>query len=316
MKNFRHSAFPDLANKIGLSSFILICLSVVFASQASGAIVINEVYAGGGNTNAPYTNDFVELYNNGMTSVDISGYSIQTSSAQSAMGNFTVCALPTTGDTIIEPGTYYLVQFASGGSIGQPLPSPNAMCSANLAVAGYKVALVSDTTALTAPCPIPGATVVDFVGFGTGSTTGANCFETAAAPTTTNTTSIQRTPIGTDTNNNANDFRTGTPSPTSATITTAAGVNLSGNVVSEIGKGIWRASVMLSGGSLKSPIYTTTDFDGNFNFADVPAGETYVLSVSVKGYKFDQTNILVNLSEDFNQAHFIGTPKSRVGGLK
>ncbi len=311
MKDFIQKAFSGFARKMGSMSFVLLFLSFAFASQVSAAIVINEVYAGGGNAGATISNDFVELYNNGSTDVNISGYSIQTSPATSTMGNFIVCALPTTGDTVIEPGTYFLVQFAGSGT----LSGANATCTVNLAISGSKVVLASNTTALPVSaigCPT-GTTIVDFVGSG-----GANCFEGAgAAPRQTNTTSIQRTPIGTDTNNNNADFTTGAPSPMAAVAgTTAAGASLSGRVATESGRGIWRATLVLTGGTLEGPVYAVTDFYGNYNFNDIPAGETYALSVFVKGYKFNQTSIVVNLNEDVTDAHFIGTPKQRIGGLK
>ncbi len=166
MRDFVQKAFADFARRIGVMSFVLLFLSFVFASQASAAIVINEVYAGGGNSGATITNDFVELYNNGTTDVNISGYSIQTSTAVSTSGNFTVCALPTTGDTVIEPGTYFLVQFGSGTS-GSTLAGANAVCTTNLAVTGSKVVLASNTTQLTVSasgCPT-GTTIVVFCWF-------------------------------------------------------------------------------------------------------------------------------------------------------
>lgn len=96
----------------------------------------------------------------------------------------------------------------------------------------------------------------------------------------------------------------------------AAGASLSGRVATESGRGIWRATLVLTGGTLEGPVYAVTDFYGNYNFNDIPAGETYALSVFVKGYKFNQTSIVVNLNEDVTDAHFIGTPKQRIGGLK
>lgn len=47
------------------------------ASALSTGVVISQVYGGGGNTGATYTNDFVELFNRGTTSVSINGWSIQ-----------------------------------------------------------------------------------------------------------------------------------------------------------------------------------------------------------------------------------------------
>jgi len=74
-----------------------------------------------------------------------------------------------------------------------------------------KVALVSSTVALSGGCPVGGA-IIDFVGYGTG-TSGASCFEgTAAAPTLTNTTADFRRNNGLqDTDSNTADFITGAP---------------------------------------------------------------------------------------------------------
>src|SRR6188472_3243085 len=51
----------------------------------STGLVISQVYGGGGNgsgvTAAPYQNDFVEIYNRGLTTVNTAGLSIQYASA-------------------------------------------------------------------------------------------------------------------------------------------------------------------------------------------------------------------------------------------
>jgi predicted extracellular nuclease len=78
-----------------------------------------------------------------------------------------------------------------------------------MAATAGKVALVNNTTALSGACPT-GATIIDFVGFG--STT---CFEgTGPTPAPSNTTAALRAANGcTDTDNNATDFSAGTPNP-------------------------------------------------------------------------------------------------------
>ena len=53
-------------------------LVVPAARSASSDMVVSQVFAGGGNTGAPYTNDYVELFNRGATTVDLfSTWSIQ-----------------------------------------------------------------------------------------------------------------------------------------------------------------------------------------------------------------------------------------------
>ena len=54
MKDFSQKMFSGFAGKIGVLSFVLFLLSFAFASTASAAIVINEVYANGGNAGATF----------------------------------------------------------------------------------------------------------------------------------------------------------------------------------------------------------------------------------------------------------------------
>ena len=56
-------------------------LAVPIATGASPDLVVSQVYAGGGNTGATYANDFVELFNRGSASVDLSGWSVQYATA-------------------------------------------------------------------------------------------------------------------------------------------------------------------------------------------------------------------------------------------
>ena len=42
------------------------------ARSASSDMVVSQVYAGGGNSGATFANDFVELFNRGATSIDLS----------------------------------------------------------------------------------------------------------------------------------------------------------------------------------------------------------------------------------------------------
>ena len=174
----------------------------------SPQVVISQVYGGGGNSGATYKNDFVELYNAGTAAVSLNGWSVQyTSAAGTTWSNRTNL----TG--MIAPGGYYVVREGAGAAGTLAVPANDSGNIAMSATAG-KVALVSSTTALAGACPLADATVVDFVGFGRG-TSGANCFEgSGAAPTLSNTTAALRKIDGAqDTNDNAVDFATGAPNP-------------------------------------------------------------------------------------------------------
>ena len=56
------------------------------ARGASPDVLVSQVFAGGGNAGAPYSNDFVELFNRGSTAVDVSGWSLQYASATARRG--------------------------------------------------------------------------------------------------------------------------------------------------------------------------------------------------------------------------------------
>jgi uncharacterized protein len=173
-----------------------------------GDVVMSEVYGGGGNTGATYTNDFIELYNRTTNSISLAGWSLQYASATGT--SWAVTNLSGS----IGPGKYYLVQEAAGASGTTPLPTPDATGGTTMSATAGKVALVQSTTALSGSCPT-GSQISDFVGYGTT----ANCFEgSGPTPAPSNTTSAIRLANGaTDTDNNAADFVTGLPDPDNST---------------------------------------------------------------------------------------------------
>ncbi|MFZ2492962.1 MAG: lamin tail domain-containing protein, partial [Thermoanaerobaculia bacterium] len=148
-------------------AFLLLVFLFCFASLAHAAsdVVISQVYGGGGNSGAPFKNDFIELFNRGTATVNLAGWSVQYASSSGTSWQVT----PLTGS--IAPGQYYLVREAAGSGSVPLLPTPDASGSISMSATAGKVALVASSSALTGTCP---AGVVDFVGFG-----GANCFEGA-----------------------------------------------------------------------------------------------------------------------------------------
>jgi len=183
------------------------------AISASAAVVISQVYGGGGNANAPFQNDFIELFNRTSSPVPVDGWSVQYASA-TGTGLFSSNVTLLSGT--IAPGHYYLIR-ESGGTVGAPLPASDASGTINLSATTGKVVLVSGTNGLacnggtTACGASDSALIVDLVGFGSSST-----FFEGAGPTGTlsNTTAALRAANGcTDANNNAADFAVGTPSP-------------------------------------------------------------------------------------------------------
>jgi uncharacterized protein len=173
------------------------------AAAVSADVVISEVYGGGGNSGATLTNDFIELYNRGTTSVDISTWSVQYGSS----GGTTWLRTNLAGT--IQPGRWYLVQEAAGAGGTTPLPTPDATGTIAMSATAAKVVLVTHQTTLTCGTSCGAADgVYDLVGYGA-----TNMFETAPAPGLSNTTSASRDADGTDTDDNSADFTAGAPNP-------------------------------------------------------------------------------------------------------
>ncbi|KFN41907.1 lamin tail domain-containing protein [Arenimonas metalli] len=189
----------------------ILALCLASPAWAASDLAISQVYGGGGNSGAPYTHDFVEIFNRGQTPVSLAGKSIQYGSSTGNFGQ--ALALPS---VTVQPGQYYLVRLA-GGATGVALPATPDFSgsSPNLAGASGKVALVDGTAnvscgATATPCSESQlALFIDRVGFGSN-----NLPETASTPPLSNTTAAFRAGGGcTDTDNNSADFTVAAPAP-------------------------------------------------------------------------------------------------------
>jgi hypothetical protein len=181
--------------------YFLLLFVFISVSTTFGQVVISQVYGGGGNSSALYTNDFIELFNRGNSAVNLNGWSVQYSSV-----NGTAWAVTELPNFDLQPGQYFLIQQLAGNGGTQALPTPDAVGTIAMAGVNFKVLLSNSTVAQTGACP-SNAEVIDFIGVGT-----ANCSETANAPAASNTTSVIRINDGcTDTNNNSSDFITINP---------------------------------------------------------------------------------------------------------
>ena len=178
------------------------------AHGASADMVVSQVFAGGGNAGATYTNDFVELFNRGTTTIDLSGWSIQYATSSGTSWQVT----PLSGS--VSAGRSYLIQLASAAAIGAPLPTPDAVGTSNLAVSGGKVALVRGSGQLGCGSVAGSCSadpfVADLIGYGS-----ATDFEgPSAASALSSTTAAVRAAGGcTDTDSNSDDFSTSPPAP-------------------------------------------------------------------------------------------------------
>lgn len=230
------------------------------AAAASPDVVISEVYGGGGNAGSTFRNDFIELFNRGATTVDLSGWSVQYASATG-----TTYAVTNLSGTI-SPGQRYLVQEAMGAGGTTPLPTPDAVGTIALSATAGKVALRTTTVACAAGCSSAAGTK-DFVGFG-GT---ANDAETTPTAAPSNTTSVGRTPATQDTDSNGADFTVGAPSPENRAA----------------GGGSNQAIVPSCPGSLTTPQGTATSTGVSANDADGLISSASITSAPVAGITLD-----------------------------
>src|SRR5918992_5149272 len=121
------------------------------ASAQSPDLVVSQVYGGGGNSGAPLTHDYIEIFNRGAASVPLSGKSLQYASA-TGTGNLGASATQLTElpDVTLAPGSYLLVQQDSNATVGNPLPTPNFAdpTPISMSATAGKVALANGTTSL------------------------------------------------------------------------------------------------------------------------------------------------------------------------
>ena len=286
----------------------------------TGNLVISQVYAGGGNSGAQFTNDFVEIFNRGGTTVDfaITPYSIQYAGATGSFGSSKVDLI----SGIMAPGQYFMVQL-SGGANGAPLPNADANGSIAMAATAGKVALVAGTTVLSGSgCPID-PTVADFVGYGTT----ANCFEGAGrAPAPGNITADFRRAGGcTDYHNNTADFFVNPSSPrntsapfNSCTPGPAPGLSVRDVTITEGNSGTSLATFTVSLSAPASSVdvtfdiatrnHTATTADGDYVAKTltnqiIPAGQqTFIFTVTIN------SDLAVEMDETFfvNATNVVG----------
>ena len=184
-------------------------------------VIITEVYGGGGNSGATFTNDFFELYNTTEGSVEIGGWSIQ---YYSATGTSTpgIIVIPT--GKFIPAKSHFLIQGASGGAVGSALTTPDVSGTINASGTTGKIILYTTDAAQTISdiASITGnAFFKDYVPYGT---TAVPVWGSAMSSNASNTTSASRKVVSGEylySQIIGADFEVTTPSPESTGLTTS-----------------------------------------------------------------------------------------------
>ncbi|MEZ0580118.1 ExeM/NucH family extracellular endonuclease [Nocardioides sp. MH1] len=219
MPSVRQALVGALGSALAIAGLSIALPTPAQANPGATALVINEVYGGGGSTSASaaYKSDFVELYNPTNGPLSLNGLSLQYRSATYSTGPVSsVLALP---NVDVAKKSHYLVQVSSPTNCspscgGADLTAPDfSGTTLNMAAGAGQVMLVQGTTGVTTVSTSMQsvANVIDFVGYGTTATS----YETARTNVATdNTKSTQRSVLGVDTDNNGADFAApATPTP-------------------------------------------------------------------------------------------------------
>ncbi|CAN5350441.1 hypothetical protein BH20ACI1_BH20ACI1_17790 [soil metagenome] len=280
-------------------------------AAGSPNIVISQFFGGGGLTNAPYKNDYVELFNRGSAPVNLMDWSVQY--ASSGGTNWLPVVLP---NFSLQPGQYYLIQLASNGNIGADVPTPDFIAPVlqpegfipNLSSTSGKISLVNISNRLPASPACPNdPSLVDLVGYGDS----ASCFEGAkTANVSAVIAGIRKNSGCLDTDNNAQDFSLGAPAPrnSSSPINTCnlgailqAGGSANPNVVSPNGTTLLTVSVIPA----TTPLSTNITVVGNL---------TEIGGVTNQIFFDNGTNGDVT-ANDNTYSYLVTIPAGAVGGI-
>ncbi|MBC7797143.1 MAG: carboxypeptidase regulatory-like domain-containing protein [Pyrinomonadaceae bacterium] len=114
------------------------------------------------------------------------------------------------------------------------------------------------------------------------------------------TASDKLTSTATDANNNSSEF-----APLS--VTTAANVTISGRILTATGRGIPNARIFIAYLNGETRAATSNSF-GNYKFNDVTVGQTYIVSVNHKRFRFVQPTQIMLVQEESDNVDFMALP--------
>jgi hypothetical protein len=187
------------------------------ATNGSPDLVISQIYTRGGEADASYQNDFIEIFNRGTEPADMNNYTLHISTTGGPLPAAVSVKFVSSRGIVVPAGRYLLFKLKGDGVGGQPLPAPDFDLSILPGPVPINLNASTGLVVLLAPdgsfqgCPTAQSTgVVDYVGYGST----ALCYEGGAGPAPAPalaTDSLQRFGDGcADNNINASDLR---PSP-------------------------------------------------------------------------------------------------------
>ncbi len=165
-------------------------------------IVISQFQVTGDTPGNTANDEFIELHNTSSSSVDLNGYRLV---YRSAGGTNDVAFVAWTTGTIIPVGGYYLIASTNyNGSVTPNITYNPTTCSCSMSVTGGGLAVRNGA--------LNTGVIIDSVGYGSATNAFIETAITPAAPTTGDNSKARLNNGCQDTDNNANDFSTLTPS--------------------------------------------------------------------------------------------------------
>lgn len=226
-----HSATLTLSST-GAESVVKSLSGTATVPPTAPDVIITEVYGGGGNSGATYTNDYIELYNTTESSVQVGGWSIQYFSAATTGLASNIITIP--AGKYIPAKSHFLIQGASGGAVGSALTTPDATGTVNASGSAGKIILYTTDAAQTISdiASITGnAYFKDYLPYGT---TAVPVWGSAMGSNASNTTSAARKVVSGEylySQIIGSDFEVATPSPESTGLTTSVDNPLNNSVI-------------------------------------------------------------------------------------
>ncbi len=88
-------------------------------------------------------------------------------------------------------------------------------------------------------------------------------------------------------------------------VVSAANASLGGRISTASGRGVPFAKVTVAGGNLPEPKTVIANAFGYYRFGQLPAGQTYVVTVNAKRFTFASPSRIVSLDDDVSDADFV-----------
>jgi uncharacterized repeat protein (TIGR01451 family) len=181
------------------------------SAAATSGIKISRVYGGGGGSTGVYKNDFVELFNAGLSTVDVSGWTLQYGSQAGNLGTGINTSYTMPSGVTIQPGKYLLVQLSSAGTAGITFTADLTTTALSMSANNGKVALANISATLGCGgagnlCVLPDPRIVDLVAYGNITTTAETMSVGYPTAFTSSQGAMRKLDGCQDTDNNYADF--------------------------------------------------------------------------------------------------------------